>query len=90
MYKSIHFSINGDYVTDNERDTVTEVWDAVNNMGSRWIFYPLPFVIKSGADMKRGRIVSACDGFEHLKGLSIATARNYIEHNSTYIELVLS
>ncbi|MCR4290497.1 MAG: hypothetical protein NUV86_09595 [Candidatus Scalindua sp.] len=47
MYRSLHFTIDGEnWVFDNERKTVQEVWESVNDMGSRWIFYPIPFVIR--------------------------------------------
>jgi len=80
MYKSIHFATDGNFVTDNERETVEEVWQAVNDMGSRWFFYPIPCVIKSGANLKRGRIISPCAGFDFLQNKSIKTAQKYIKN----------
>lgn len=80
----------GDYVTDHKRDTVGDVWDAVNDQGSKWFFYPLPFVVTAtGGPIMRKRIVSACDGFEWLQGCTVKTAMHEIAHDREYVAGIL-
>lgn len=45
-YKAILFAPDGDYVTDfiNSK-TKEEVEEKLENMGSRWFFYPIQFVV---------------------------------------------
>lgn len=45
MYKAILFSPDGDFVTDCEAETVEKVWEKVNELGSKWYFYPIPAVV---------------------------------------------
>jgi len=81
-YQSIQLADDGDYVTDYNAPTIEDVWDLVNDQGSRWYFYPYPFVITAKADsdyprshgsIGRKRIVSACDGYDWAVGLTVAT-----------------
>lgn len=44
MYKAIFFSLDWDYQTEWEFQTIEEAQDYINDIGSRWIFYPLAFV----------------------------------------------
>ena len=44
-YKAILFSLDGEWVTDHKRKTIQEVFDAIANQGSKWIFYPIVAVI---------------------------------------------
>jgi|TARA_R100001530_G_scaffold21901_1_gene17977 hypothetical protein len=91
MYQSIFFSLDGEYITDaTGQKSIDGVWDLVNNFGSRWIFYPLPFVIidKNGVSDNQ-LIISACDGFKFLEGCSIKTAQKYIKDNAEGIAQML-
>jgi hypothetical protein len=73
MYKAFLFHPEGDYVTDFEdRNTKEEVWKEVENMGSRWIFYPIALV---GTDK---RIVDTPEGLEFLKGKGIKKVREFL------------
>jgi len=74
MYKATLFHPDGDSVTDF-RDTKTkqDVWEAINNMGSRWVFYPLCFVTTDKT------VVSAPDGLDFLEGKRIATVRAFLK-----------
>ena len=74
MYQATLFHPQGDSVTDF-RDTKTkdDVWEAINNMGSRWIFYPLCFVTTEKT------VVSTPDGLEFLEGKRIETVRSYLK-----------
>ena len=82
-YMSVQMSPDGeDYVTDYCEDSVSGVWSAVGDQGSRWYFYPLPFVVTAApGDVSRKRIVSACEGFEYLEGLTVKTAMREIAAN---------
>lgn len=67
-YQAVLFAPDGEHVTDF-RDSATkdDVWDMVNDMGSRWIFYPIVFVATDKT------IVDTPEGLEHLKGTRIKT-----------------
>lgn len=83
-YRAILFSPDGEWVTDYDSPTAEEVWDKVANQGSRWIFYPLVFVI--GADRSsyvgRRRIVSTPDNLESWRGRTVATLMQTLEDAS--------
>lgn len=68
-YKAILFHPDGDYVSDFYRDTKQDVLDELENMGSRWIFYPIPFVSTDKT------IVDTPEGLEFLKGKRITTVK---------------
>ena len=75
-YKAILFHPEGDFVTDfSERKTKEDVWSMVNDMGSRWIFYPIVFVATDK------RIVDTPEGLEFLKGKTIKTVQKYLADN---------
>ena len=77
-YQSIQFAPDGDYVTDYQSDSVAGIWDIVNDQGSRWYFYPIPFVITNGGNVKRKRILSCPDGFGHFHGRTVATVNHHL------------
>ena len=83
-YKAILFHPEGDYVTDFlNRIEVQDVWNEVAEMGSRWIFYPIPFVATNKT------IVDVPEGLEFLKGKRIKSVVNFFKetwkHNSEQI-----
>jgi len=89
-FTSVQFSPDGnDHITDYDCDSVAEVWENVNYKGSRWIFYPIPVVVNKHGG-KRRRIISACDGFKMLEGLTIQQAQEWISDNPDYVEMILS
>lgn len=72
-YNATLFHPEGDYVTDfYNRKTVSDVWDEVNDMGSRWIFYPIPFVTTDKT------VIAAPEGLEFLNGKRIKTVRKFL------------
>jgi len=72
-YKAILFHPAGDFVTDfRDRTSKDKVWEAVADMGSRWIFYPLVFVSTDKT------IVDTPEGMEYLKGKRITTVKKYL------------
>jgi hypothetical protein len=72
-YQAVLFAPDGAFVTDfRERETKQDVWNEINEMGSRWIFYPICFV---GTDTT---IVDAPEGLEYLIGRRIKTVKNIL------------
>lgn len=90
-YQSLQVSPDGeDYITDYQEPTVDAVWDRIADQGSRWYFYPLPFVITAGGSgIPRKRIIAAPDGFEHLRGLTVRTAMRAIAEDTDYVGAML-
>ena len=74
MYKAILLHPKGDYVTDFESDTIQEVWDGVNNMGSCWIFYPVVVIVKNKT------IVDTCEGLEMFKKCKLETLIKFLKN----------
>ena len=79
-----------DYVTDfHASESVEAVWQSLNDMGSRWYFYPMCFVIKDNANrntqrLMRQRIVDVPDGFigiEDLRSRTVKTTMTWIKDN---------
>ncbi|RLI43051.1 hypothetical protein DRO59_02265 [Candidatus Bathyarchaeota archaeon] len=70
MYQALLVSFEGDHVTDFEASTVEEVKELLSNRGSRWIFYPFEFVIKSPFNWN-GRIIDAPGEFNFIVGKRI-------------------
>lgn len=82
-YLAILFAPDGEYVTDFERDTKQEVWDEVNNMGSRWIFYPIAFV------GTQTTIVDTQEDANWLKGKRIKTVQRFFKkHYEKHPEII--
>ncbi len=96
-YQAVLISPDGqDYVTDfGNSETIEKVWDSINNMGSRWFFYPIIFITKDNKTKTlNNRIVDSPDslikdGFD-LRGKSIKSAMQWIADNQPYIEMILS
>ena len=58
QYQLILFSLDGGYVIEATKfNSIDEAWEFENNMGSRWFFYPYPYIIEEGGK----KIVSSCD-----------------------------
>ena len=73
QYKATLFHPEGDFVTDFRGEkTISDVWEGINSMGSRWIFYPLCFVTTDKT------IVDTPEGMEFLKGKRIKTVKKYL------------
>lgn len=91
-YQSLQVSPDGiDYITDHDRATVQDVWEAIDDQGSKWYFYPIPLVITGGrSGILRKRIIAAPDGFRHLEGLTVHRAMHDIEHDREYVEAILA
>jgi hypothetical protein len=90
-YQAILFAAEGDHVTDYHGcETIEQVWDLVNDQGSRWYFYPLPFVITDSGNVSDAqRIVGTPDGFEDYHGRTIGTVRRELEAQGDAYERML-
>ncbi len=80
-YKAVFFHPEGDFVSDFRSNSVSEVWEHINNMGSKWISYPICFVATEKV------IVSTPKKFMFLKGKHITTAKKYFSANKSRIIL---
>lgn len=96
QYKAVLISPDGqDKVTDfYKSNSIQEVWNKVNDMGSRWFFYPIIFVIPdNNTKVLNNRIASAPDTYPEiaeLQGKSVKTAMNWITNNQDLINIILS
>lgn len=71
------FSPDGvDCVSDfKNTQSIDECWDCVSNMGSKWFFYPLPFIFGDQTNT-----VEACN--QHLKciGMTVKEVKAYLQN----------
>ena len=84
-YQAILFASDGEFITDfKNKKSINEVWDCINNMGSKWIFYPFCCVTTDkGCLSKNQRIVSSFDLVNNeVKNKSIKKASEYFKYNS--------
>ena len=77
-YKALMFAEDGEYITDYEGNTVNEVWKAADEGGSRWFFYPLRFVVRSGRVTDNTRVVDTPELFSHYKGKTVKTIKSHV------------
>lgn len=74
-YQALLFHPEGDNVTDfRDRATKQEVWNEIADMGSRWIFYPIPVIVTDGGKV----VVDAPDGLKFFIGKRVKTLRTYL------------
>jgi hypothetical protein len=83
MYKAVLFAPDGDWVTDYRGcKTKEEVWEYIENQGSRWFFYPFIFIIKDngkGYTTEKQRIVDVPEDWPHdVYGKSIKRVEELI------------
>jgi hypothetical protein len=72
-YQATLFAPDGASVTDFRNIPRKEwVWDGINDMGSRWIFYPIAFVTT------RTTVVDTPTGLEYFRGKRLKTVRKYL------------
>ena len=77
MYCALLFAPDGDYVIDClETKTKGEVWEKISEFGSRWFFYPVPFVAT------KKTIVETSEGWDRLKGKRVKTVKRFFKEAS--------
>jgi len=89
-YEVLLLTLDGQEWQTEGRDCQT-VEDAIRvsaDMGSRWIFYPIHFIIRQHnpnyhnlADIDRQRIIEPPDILPFLKGKTVKTARKFLQEN---------
>lgn len=79
-YKAILFHPDGACVSDfHKSKTIKEVWERVEDMGSRWIFYPIIVVASDNSPKKMSRIVDTAEGLEYFKKRESTTLQKYLK-----------
>lgn len=80
-YYAILFSLDGSYVRDCSGNTIEEVEKAIENLGSRWIFFPF-------CAIARGNTILV--GYQEtiiLEGMTIQRASEYIKKNAEIVKI---
>ena len=89
-YEALLVAPDGAFVTDFKRDTVEQVRRELEDIGSKWIFYPYEFIIripKSPVNYKEGlmrqKIIDAPEPLDFMKGWTIGKAiKRIVAENS--------
>lgn len=80
MYKAVLFHPEGDSVTDfRDSETIEEVLYGIDDMGSRWIFYPIWIVVDNN-----NIVVEAPEGMVHWVGKSRQEIKDILETEWQY------
>jgi hypothetical protein len=75
-YQLILFSFDGDAVTEKPTfDTIGEAWEYYCELGSKWYFYPFPFITTATGLT----IVSTPEGMEKLEGMRVSTIKKRLK-----------
>lgn len=76
-YRAMFMSFDGEHKIEGSFDTIDQAWEYINNVGSRWYFYPFCFVVKGLT------VVAVPDQIvEFLRGKRIKTvAKIFKEHS---------
>jgi hypothetical protein len=88
-YYAILFSFDGDYQKESPQfDEISKVWDYINNLGSKWYFYPFCFVasnktIQDAPDLLTGLIGKR---ITTIKKLFIKTFKNCKDEEADYYD----
>ena len=81
-YKLLLMTPDGEgYVTEGENLTLDEATNLSCDMGSRWLFYPLHFIIKDNSNsssIDNQRIIEAGDTLQWSKGLAVKSIRKFL------------
>jgi hypothetical protein len=86
-YKAVLFAPDGvDHVSDFSRNTIQEVEAELNDMGSRWFFYPIACIVTDDSRVLcQKRILSVNDNFNEFAGKTIKTFVRWIKNNQDEI-----
>ena len=79
IYSAICFAPDGEYVRDFYSDSKESISEEINNMGSRWFFYPFVFIATEKA------IVEAPNCLEFLNGKRIKTVERFFKENEDIV-----
>ena len=79
IYSAICFAPDGEYVRDFYSDSKESISEDINNMGSRWFFYPFVFIATEKT------IVEAPNCLEFLNGKRIKTVERFFKENEDIV-----
>ena len=79
IYSAICFAPDGEYVRDFYSDSKESISEKINNMGSRWFFYPFVFIATEKT------IVEAPNCLEFLNGKRIKTVERFFKENEDIV-----
>ena len=79
IYSAICFAPNGEYVRDFYSDSKESISEEINNMGSRWFFYPFVFIATEKT------IVEAPNCLEFLNGKRVKTVERFFKENEDIV-----
>jgi hypothetical protein len=88
-YQLIVMSFDGEYITETDSfnrngfDTVEAAWEHENDMGSKWFFYPFPFVTTASGKT----VVDTPYGFDKFRGKRVDTVKRIFRAASELPEL---
>lgn len=83
-FRLICMAPDGAFVREGEHKTVSDAWNRFNDMGSRWVFYPVSFVTGSSCS-DLARVLDAPSQFSWAKGLSLRSVARHFSTNSQEI-----
>lgn len=81
-YRSVQFTPDGsNWIFDHEGNTIDEVWNKVENQGSKWVFYPFPFIVtnKPWQNFKYTKVISAPSGLDFLTGKTVNRVISFLK-----------
>jgi len=96
-YEALLVAPDGDFMPDFGEDTIEKVQNDLANMGSKWIFYPYVFIIRTSKtykpsdltsynienNLKKKKIVDAPEPLEFMKGWTVGRAiKKIVTENS--------
>ncbi len=94
MYQILLITPDGqDYKLDCKRSSTPELaWERCDNLGSKWIFYPICFVIRDNAylNIEHQFIIDSPNLLQHLTGGTVKQAIDYITENSEELIAAIS
>ena len=75
IYSAICFAPDGEYVRDFYSDSKESISEEIENMGSRWFFYPFIFIATEKT------IVETPNCLEYLNGKRIKMVEQFFKEN---------
>jgi hypothetical protein len=84
IYSAICFAPDGEHVRDFYSDSKEFISEKIENMGSRWYFYPFVFIATEKT------IVEAPECLEFLNGKRVKTVERFFKENGYFALEMLS
>ena len=61
-YNAMFMTFDGEHKIEGEFPTIDKAWEYINNVGSRWYFYPFCFVVTPKTVKASPDFLEFCDG----------------------------